>query len=133
MSTLREAASEIIANEYVIERFCYENERPDISKLLRCARLLALDYFAEHPADDDEPITDTWLRACGFRRPMSPANHYCMVLGEWLRGFHVLQMGGDRISESTWYYLGREVPPCKTRGQLRLLCRALGIELGEKP
>ena len=39
----------------------------DFSKYLECGQLVASAYLAGHPDDDDEPVTEEWLRSIGFR------------------------------------------------------------------
>ena len=94
---------------------------------------LADEYLAEHPADEDEAITDTWLREIGFSRFMQPAatNHLSIGdldstdnhLARWENpdGPHLWAINQQ------WTHNGP-----RTRGQLRTLCKAIGIELNEK-
>lgn len=89
---------------------------------------LAVAYLAEHPADDDEPVTEEW-----FRREIGQGSLVCD--DEYFAiTFRILkqQSGTER---TVWFeaidvddqrsLLVREF---STRGQVRLLCKALGIE-----
>lgn len=77
-------------------------------------------YLAEHSADDDEPLTDEWLVSAGFtddeneNLSLGP-----MELFLFSGGYELL------IDHSSGEYRFR------TRGDVRRLCRALGIILEE--
>ena len=78
--------------------------------------VLAQAYIAEHPADDDEPVTDEWLDSV-FGTDDSLCTEWHDEWGEkitWLDKFGLVS-----------------IPMPKTRGDVRRLCRALGIELNE--
>ena len=87
-------------------------------------------YLAEHPADDDEPVTVEWLESVGFRKTSSTdealggPSHHINYVTKWVAF-------GPGISE--WYVTeyGNSVflPTPKTRRDVRRLCKALGIEL----
>ena len=94
------------------------------------ATLLASLYLAEHPADDGEDVTEEWLESVGWRRN---------------RGYMDSPQIGDSCFQLTWCSLGQSMllecddndqpdvtlPHIKTRGDVRRLCEALGIELKE--
>lgn len=89
---------------------------------------LADAYLAEHPTDDDEPISDEWLmETYGFDRCNNDqdlggtfslvAYEHC----EWeIRSYVYAVYDGHDHSHD----LGKP----KTRGHVRRLCAALGIE-----
>lgn len=94
---------------------------------------MTLDYIkvadlclCEHPADDDEPVTEEWLRSVG-----------AIVIRETAAfGMLTLELGGllcwRRHDRETFYLTDmRKLPHIKTRGDVRRLCRALGIPLNE--
>lgn len=93
--------------------------------------LIVTAYLAEHPADEDEPITEEWLRGVGF----SICAHWgAMAIGdsdqialEWDYGKWLIRWRrpSDRLTTDI------PIPAPKTRSDLRLLCRALGITLEE--
>lgn len=116
--------------------------------------LLADAYLAEHPADDGEPITTEWLEFVGakivpFKAGVS-ANfliedyggtegnarvelhlvaHYdkgMLQTDEWITD--VVSYGNDGEHEEG---VGLVRSWCRTRGDVRLLCQALGIPLQE--
>lgn len=69
------------------------------------------------PADDDEPIDWDWLRKIGFQdmeTGLESPNHV-LIVNAWGMDFTVCN--------------GK--PKIKTRGDVRKLCKALGITLGE--
>jgi hypothetical protein len=74
---------------------------------------LARAYLAEHPADDGEAIQVAWLVSMGFE-----------ALDEHDSGWFKQSPDGREMEDAA---------QLKTRGDLRLLCRALGILLTERP
>ena len=80
-------------------------------------RLLADEYIADHPADDDETVTAEWLDVLGFE------------YGN-LSGLYIRNPRWSRYETPTNFFT-KVVPHPKTRGDVRRLCRALGIELKE--
>lgn len=103
---------------------------------------LVLDYvIAEHPADDAEPVTEEWLRSVGAVDDPAAAGsvplemHLDFTIGGRT---HQMRFARDVFTEriGSWSLLpsvgagriwpqGREI----TRGRVRRLCAALGIEL----
>lgn len=104
-------------------------------------RLAADAYLAEHPADDDEVADGAWLRSIGATRPQAAASETVYTLGEW----KAMETGGCGTYPILLRWDKREVPnPAfivsvfggivfarPTRGDIRRLCKALGIELKE--
>ena len=94
------------------------------SGIARDACVVAEAYLAEHAADDGEAVTAEWLRTVGFygkvNRPLS-----------FTQGELTLVIEGPRC----WINMGmrtKHLPPnIKTRGDVRRLCNALGVELKE--
>lgn len=83
-------------------------------------------WLAEHPADDDEPITEEWLRGVGFRETKVSDEHFRII-----RKDQVSVCCDDLSSPTTWCMRGQEfLCSFKTRGDVRRLCAAIGIELG---
>jgi hypothetical protein len=91
------------------------------------ARALAEAYLAEHPTDDGEPVTLDWLRTLWKVEP-----------GHTKRESYIVARRG--LFEVGWCPECGELPAamaldrkiiykCPTRGQWRMLCRALGIPL----
>ncbi len=82
---------------------------------------LAQAYLAEHPADDEEPITEAWLRSVGFD------DEHRLDWKNLVIKFCV------PIRDNFWdFYLNStQIKPPKTRGDVRRLCKALGVELKE--
>ncbi len=117
---------------------------------MRDLALLAHAYLVEHRADEDEPITEEWLCLSGFAS--SSRNIEQFVENEWFAGEHRIE-----IHPEDGEYLGAELRimihsadvwvaemrdrshgwtesigvsrDLKTRGDVRRLCKALGIEL----
>lgn len=66
--------------------------------------------LAEHPADDDEPITEEWLESSGALDALTEA-------------FGMLHISDGVVR------VGKGL---STRGEVRRLCEALGIELNSE-
>jgi len=98
---------------------------------------LARVWLAANRADADEPITAKWLKTTngkkfqsgsyGFFGPERDAK-FCQVWIEANCGGFVSVIFLRGINESLWYGLEKQ-----TRGQLRALCRALGVFLADQP
>ena len=83
------------------------------------AAALAMGLF------DSEPITDEWLLSLGFQPGRMPGD---LVRSPVVRG--ITQLG-----KVHWMVRSYPIPDgtIKTRGQLRLLLKALGVEVDNKP
>jgi len=85
-------------------------------------RALAAAYLAEHPADDGEPITEEWLRSVGFK--VSPDFEFLFIEAGLRPG--TIEFDPD----IGWIIFGSKATRLlETRGDVRRLCAALGIEL----
>jgi hypothetical protein len=80
-------------------------------------------YLALVPADSDEPITAEWLREMGF------------TIDDWLEGEWAADLETDGRNSVRIFWDGTACIdlcdtffPCPTRGQLRQLLSALGIQ-----
>jgi len=94
--------------------------------------MLAKEHLAEHLLDDGEPVTEEWLEAMfGPHLPPCPWKRYALLLAS--------KSGLDLA----WCPACGNLAPCltigtsvvkdnPTRGDVRRLCRALGIKLKEK-
>lgn len=85
---------------------------------------LASAYLAEHPADEHEPVDEAWLRSL---LPTASGDHFYFhrdKLTVYISGWQGIRfmVGCSQYSNSL---------QLESRGQLRLLCRALQIELTE--
>lgn len=86
---------------------------------------LAEAYLAEHPADDGEPVTAEWLESIGFYRDgVHPDDPFTCRESS-------IYLSPKYDDEKLWvvfvevYELGKS----KTRGDVRRLLAALGIEV----
>ena len=120
--SVREAAERL--NRYIEDRTVtaadYEDCEGDI-------QYVANAYLAEHPADEDEPIDEDWLRSIGFH--VNTGDDYYLWINSPNQDFDI-QYWDDweefRFATSKSDY---DVPvSIKTRGQLRDLLKALGLE-----
>jgi hypothetical protein len=120
---LRRAAETIIGcvtktrNEHGVQ---YERDRESSFGLLEPYELAAA-YLAEHPADENEWITDDWLRSVGFEGDdLTIASDYSTL------EVFVFDDGPK------WWLNNQEFFPAPfTRGETRRLWRALGVQLHE--
>jgi len=104
--------------------------------LLDTARV-AKAYLAEHPADDGEPLTADWLDA--ITRDKEGASHWRLSSGPRAAGavavevvirpsYCTVEVCGRLLRE--WWPLADDAGRRRyTRGDLRRLCAALGIDL----
>jgi len=109
------AAERLIKQTVNYPQFCYD---------------LANAYLAEHPADDEEPISEEWLHSVGFEddragTPTAGALH--------IRHAPLPKMDSDEEYPAHACVRSFPIPVPKTRGDVRRLCRALGIALKETP
>lgn len=113
-----------------------ENAPPEcVADLLTLAR----GWLAEHPADDSEPVTMTWLESVGFYRPMQVAAGALMATEACVEGGNAtrLPVVGVEFPRGrrpdvvpvwrVWVYgHPRDFSYCPTRGHVRRLLQALG-------
>ena len=92
----------------------YDGHRDRASMLGSDEMTIAKAYLAEHPADEAIEISEDWLRSVGLRDNRMVIEFMKTNDGRWASRWH-----------------GWELPRLKTRGQVRNLCAALGVELKE--
>ncbi len=85
---------------------------------------LARAWREEYPEDDDEPITPEWLCSIGWiagtPTALTKSTHVCSA------------SGGDMKWGPFGCFLGiTKLSGIKTRGDVRRLCRMMGVELKE--
>jgi len=126
---LRHYAETIIASiEKADEEFGTSyTSRPDGYMGLMEAYELAEAYISEH---DPTPLDEDWMLSVGFAR-YSPIG--ISILAEGFARIAVIDLGGDgeHWSVQGFSLLRRAYP--KTRGEVRQLCKVLGIPLSETP
>lgn len=97
----------------------------------RDARHAAAELVLAQAADDGELLTAEWLRSVATPSKLSEA-----VYGYWLEGMGI-SINVCRDSRSRWMVeLNQDdariaLGEYKTRGDIRTLCRAIGLELKE--
>lgn len=96
---------------------------------------LARAYLAEHPADDDEPVTADWLRSVGFKQDADTeytSDDLILAPEDDQVALHWMQEGiePDEI-RTIWIVAENEgiYTSASTRGALRRLAAALGVTL----
>ena len=133
MSDLREAAETILdAIEFCeTENIRQYAVRGESRMGLAEAYQLAAAWLAEHPADDDNPVDEAWLRSVGFDRHLgswfSPTSKRP---GPACRVSCAPEFGCDAWSVQNDGGIA-EIPPLETRGLCRRLCASLGIPMNE--
>lgn len=88
---------------------------------------LAAAWLAEHPPDDDDPVTVEWLRdishSSAYPATISldglNGKRWLMLFVESVCIYHPSSNGGCIILY--------DIAPVKNRGDVRRLCRALGV------
>src|SRR5947209_740199 len=117
-----------------VYRSSLEPHETDLDRVERDRRIVVAFDLADNPADDAEPVTEKWLRAAGFTRPMAPAADRVMVAGEWRDGFYPITLSlahrvGVVCDWVVWVGGYNSKINGATRGHVRRLCAALGIKL----
>jgi hypothetical protein len=87
---------------------------------------LASAVIEAHPADDGAAVDEAWLRAVGFRDkgdPIGGADSLVAVAPDGGADLEYVPGSGG------WYYCGTPLPAQPTRGHVRRLALALGVEL----
>jgi hypothetical protein len=118
MNELREAAERL---RDIIDTRIMRSQSAKWCADERALWLLARAYLAEHQADDDDAIDADWLRSVGREL----LNGYCFDgqgITLWLAIDKRNRWMAELMQDDVLIALGE----IKTRGDLRLLCRALG-------
>lgn len=93
--------------------------------------LVVKAYLAEHQSEDDEPVTESWLSSIGFR-----VCEHCLLADSCGVGpIYTLELdlNGGCDGATIWqgdFCISILMP--ETRGAVRRLCAALGVELKEQ-
>jgi hypothetical protein len=98
----------------------------DKMPIVEIAVVLAHAYLADHPADEDEPVTEDWLRSIGLKLRMGFGFPVTKTMSLWdsRNGWGLYFHGGlgDSAEGET------KIAKVATRGQVRRLLAALGID-----
>ena len=93
----------------------------EYNRYVNTAILLADAYAAEHPPDDDEPLTEEWFRSVGAVDIKWPTGLAIIITSTM---YLYLSINGALLS-------GHLQKRYRTRGEVRRLCAALGNPLKE--
>lgn len=96
----------------------------------RDAAVVVYLALAEHPADDDEPVTVEWFVKCGAKVENRPEGWVAVFEPAWHAHTSLfIYWDGTVIAKN----MGHEarLNEVETRGDVLRLCRALGIPLNE--
>jgi len=88
-------------------------------------------YLAEHPADEDEAITEEWLRSVGFVKDWMKNQIQFL---EYENGSSTVRVHGEVDGTEEWLVGMERVPHDlmpNSRGEVRQLFRKLNIPLQE--
>lgn len=111
-------------------------ERPSFghpSRQMEDWEIIAAAYLAEHPEDDDVLVTEEWVASLHPPRYWEAGAEY-----SWpsVSLCYAVEVPGNSLVCCQGFYIDGRISPIplshiKTRGDVRRLCRALGIELKE--
>ena len=88
---------------------------------------LASAYLAEHPADDDETVTEEWLRSIGFTSDGRVSDVNMTISYPTGKREQVVLAWATLDDAPPHFYLGETILWVRpTRGQVRRLIEALG-------
>lgn len=114
-------------------------DKDNAGAYLRDRNALLAAWFREHPADDELPVTEEWLREVGFAREMQSAasNNLTFRAGEVVvTRWEPAESNSRRWSVQKYRADGPDWLPASltpaTRGAVRRLLTALGIHLAPK-
>lgn len=116
MSDLREAAGRLKSDSWDVYHIRPKNEDEWLSLCDKITADGALLADAVLPEFDETAVDDMWLVSVG---------------GERRNGGLVVKLGPLLYSNRDGFSIDESELPITTRGQLRTLCRALGIQLGD--
>lgn len=88
----------------------------------------------DHPADDDEPVTEEWLRSVSHKQAHLGGMHlfYWQTVLLELKVWNSSQDDLWRSAVESWATVGEiNLRTIRTRGDVRRLWAALGVELKE--
>lgn len=89
---------------------------------------IADDVLERRLEDDDESVTEEWLRSVGFRETEESDDYFAII-----RRDQISVCCEDLSSTTTWCMRGQEfMRSFKTRGDVRRLLTALGCEVSSK-
>lgn len=116
MSDVRAAAERLVKFEKDCNFYGWP-DRFDRGLFLEALTFVSI-YLAEHPADDGETITREWFRS------VSPTSN------NWIHGDGV-DIYQDSLGAVSLCLVEecQVLPHIKTRGDVRRLCRSLGVEV----
>ena len=132
------AANEISQAAYMQSRIEEYGADDDYGQELADEGLVIDAYLSEHPEDEDEPVTKEFVRHVGTGkrddkecviRQLTESQHLSVQIlweSDWTKKLWrcVVRIYGKGIGDSG-------LVECKTCGDVRRLCKALGIELKE--
>lgn len=84
-------------------------------------------WLKEHPEDDGEPVTEDWLRSSVGWIPVEGSGYIGRDGIIFCKGSESVYSAWLQISQ--YYYDMRRIVRVETRGDVRHLCKALGVSL----
>jgi hypothetical protein len=99
----------------------------------KAANALGRAWLAEHPADDGEAVDAGWVEAVGFLNEDADEPTYWVALYPDLNPAFTVDVQADSDRHAGYIGEAEDYNPWPwdicTRGQVRDICRALGVEL----
>ena len=93
--------------------------------------LIVTAYLAEHPSDDDDPVTKEWYESVGGRYADDGTYSIDLPYREVSLVFYPKGVTASHPQVWLWVPSGVVVSVNNTRGHVRRLCAALGAPLKE--
>jgi hypothetical protein len=129
MNDVKEAAERLRRNaegEHLTD--IYRDFKLPVEQYMKDKLETSKAYLTEHPADDGEAITEDWLRSVGFE--FSYLNKHLWIKSGKTGHLRHTSMAMN-VNSQLWFLNGLGCANCETRGDVRRLALALGIELQE--
>jgi hypothetical protein len=124
---LREAAKQMIVN---LDAGGIDGAHDRLTRIIVNGAALAKAYLAEHPADDEEPVTPDMMLEWGFGDSIYYRSEKRFEICDSVRVMFEACEGPKCWKASVWIgrYTTIDNPTC---GDVRRLARALGVTLKE--
>jgi hypothetical protein len=144
MSEIRRAAERLVGFDDPYDNTYWDGNKSPFNPD-RDGVTVAKAWLAANPVDDELAVDEDWLRSVGFYDGIIRGLERLMVKmpslidSQWLEVgpasfshgiFHVCRISDEMIEDEEILEDHVDVN-CKTRGQLRTLAKALGVELRE--
>lgn len=93
-------------------------------------RQILNDFLSEHPADDDEPVTEEWFQRVGADVEIRSEEWVAVFDQTWEDRAALFIYSDGTVLATNMGHIAR-LKTIKTRGDVRILCRVFRIPLTE--